>query len=727
MAEIIVKLVNGELAGKTMQSINKELNAAAQAARKAEIGTKEWVDAHARLDKAKALQADLKRQIDATSKASDTLKQQFFGILDQIPGFSTLTGALGKAKGGVGGLTSGFGLLKGAIIATGIGALVVLITSLVSWFSKTEKGANMVSGAFKAIGAAVDTLLSKIWNIGETLQEFLTDPVKFFKNLGNDIATAAREGYELVQVFDDIEDRQRDLAVKSKEQEIMVDKLLLQARNAGKTYNEKLAILEKADEITRASYQEQLALAKEYLDAVEREIAQAEKAGTMGDELADKRKEAKLAYLSLVQEEVSVEEKIANRRAQILDKQEKQNEKSVEKKAKLIEKAAEEELRVLRNLEDLRLQVLNEGADKEIAMIRAETKRKIDELKGSAEQMAEQRALLEELQEQQIFEIKDKYRKSDEEKAMQALIASEELLFQMETNLLNERLLSRELNEQQYLNLTSENLIAHHQSKLEIIKGFFGEESIDYQRAYGEFLNIQQAAADASVKITEKLTEDQRSAFNSSLTVFGNVFGTMAGMYEQGTQQWKDMATAQAIISTIQGAINAYSSTAAIPIIGPALAPIAAATAVAAGYAQVRKIQSTKAKSPIQKKELGGLLEGPRHSQGGIPIEAEGGEFIFSRKAVKALGVKELTRINDHFTRKFASGGPVNPFQNRGPVSSPAAATIAGSTDLSSGDKIDRLIFLIEQWPSKLKVINVATETEGVIKAVNKIRNDADV
>lgn len=57
----------------------------------------------------------------------------------------------------------------------------------------------------------------------------------------------------------------------------------------------------------------------------------------------------------------------------------------------------------------------------------------------------------------------------------------------------------------------------------------------------------------------------------------------------------------------------------------------------------------------------GGLLKGPRHSTGGIPIEAEGGEYIFSRKAVNRIGKSNLDRMNfGSSTPKFELGGLIN-------------------------------------------------------------------
>ena len=44
----------------------------------------------------------------------------------------------------------------------------------------------------------------------------------------------------------------------------------------------------------------------------------------------------------------------------------------------------------------------------------------------------------------------------------------------------------------------------------------------------------------------------------------------------------------------------------------------------------------------------GGALNGPSHEQGGIPIEAEGGEFIIKNSSVNNSTLDMLEYINQH-------------------------------------------------------------------------------
>ena len=75
-----------------------------------------------------------------------------------------------------------------------------------------------------------------------------------------------------------------------------------------------------------------------------------------------------------------------------------------------------------------------------------------------------------------------------------------------------------------------------------------------------------------------------------------------------------------------------------IPIVGPALAVAAAASAVAAGTANVKMIEK-------QKFAQGGLVTG----QGGVdnvPAMLTSGEFVLSKSAVESIGLDTASNIN---------------------------------------------------------------------------------
>ena len=95
----------------------------------------------------------------------------------------------------------------------------------------------------------------------------------------------------------------------------------------------------------------------------------------------------------------------------------------------------------------------------------------------------------------------------------------------------------------------------------------------------------------------------------------------------------------------VQAAIDAYASYNMQLVESKLPAPlniVAASLSLAAGLANIRRMSSEAG----DKFEQGGLVGGRRHSQGGTMIEAERGEFVMSRRAVQAVGVEAMNRIN---------------------------------------------------------------------------------
>lgn len=102
----------------------------------------------------------------------------------------------------------------------------------------------------------------------------------------------------------------------------------------------------------------------------------------------------------------------------------------------------------------------------------------------------------------------------------------------------------------------------------------------------------------------------------------------------EGNKAYKAFAIANAIMNTYQGAVAAFQSAAAIPVVGWIAAPIAAAAAVAAGLANVAKIRSAR--------EQGGNL-----SAGQISTIAERGkpEVIMPAGASRVRTAAQMRQI----------------------------------------------------------------------------------
>lgn len=168
-----------------------------------------------------------------------------------------------------------------------------------------------------------------------------------------------------------------------------------------------------------------------------------------------------------------------------------------------------------------------------------------------------------------------------------------------------------------------------------------------------ELLSYMQTASQivgVGTQITAALGAIYENQMNAELKAAGDNQEKQEAIKKDYFERNKKLQIANATIQMFQSAISAFSSLAVIPIVGPALGAVAAAAAIALGIANINKIKSTQYQSaaggasasgesaapPNYGKNYGdgGLIDGPRHSEGGVPLTAEGGEAIMTRGAV---------------------------------------------------------------------------------------------
>ncbi len=114
------------------------------------------------------------------------------------------------------------------------------------------------------------------------------------------------------------------------------------------------------------------------------------------------------------------------------------------------------------------------------------------------------------------------------------------------------------------------------------------------------------------------------------------------------------MQVIQAIAQTATGAIAAYSSAAAIPVIGWIMAPIAAGMAVAAGMIQVAAIKKQQQASEAQGYAEGGFTpEGDRLQPVGV---VHAGEWVASQKLTHNPRTRPLLEALDYAQRNNTIG-----------------------------------------------------------------------
>jgi hypothetical protein len=118
-----------------------------------------------------------KTQVDGLTESMDEAGDSgsnAFGALNGMLG--GLPAKFGGAIKGIRGMVVGMKTLRGAIIATGIGALVVVVGSLIAYFDRTEKGSQELRVAMATLGGVTAALMDNVIHLGEFLVKAFKDP-----------------------------------------------------------------------------------------------------------------------------------------------------------------------------------------------------------------------------------------------------------------------------------------------------------------------------------------------------------------------------------------------------------------------------------------------------------------------------------------------------------------------------------------------------------------------
>lgn len=136
------------------------------------------------------------------------------------------------------------------------------------------------------------------------------------------------------------------------------------------------------------------------------------------------------------------------------------------------------------------------------------------------------------------------------------------------------------------------------QAELEIQRAADIEKITQAGATAEEIARINQRYDNQSKKL-EQDNSDFKEALNeqdvdNALAAGSQVLGGIIDIVGEGSAVGKAAAIAQTTIDTYGSATAAYKSVVGIPVVGPALAPVAAGVAVAAGLMSIKKIVSTK-------------------------------------------------------------------------------------------------------------------------------------
>ena len=207
----------------------------------------------------------------------------------------------------------------------------------------------------------------------------------------------------------------------------------------------------------------------------------------------------------------------------------------------------------------------------------------------------------------------------------------------------------------------------------------------------------------------------------------------IAKVKNEANKKMYAMQVMQAIAQTATSAINAYSSAAAVPVVGWILAPIAAATAVAAGMIQVAAIKKQQEASQAQGYAEGGFTpEGGKFEVAGVVHK---GEWVASQKLLQSPVARPMIEALDYAQRTNTLGSLRSDDVSRTIVapsvyaqSGPSTPTVIvqqpqtdAQTEIATGSMMREYTTIMRQLKDRLNepfvTVNTVTGDRGIKQA----------
>lgn len=179
------------------------------------------------------------------------------------------------------------------------------------------------------------------------------------------------------------------------------------------------------------------------------------------------------------------------------------------------------------------------------------------------------------------------------------------------------------------------------------------------------------------------------------------------------------MQVTAAIAQTAISAINAFSSAAAIPVVGFIMAPIAAAMAVAAGAIQIATLKKQRDAALAQGYATGGYTRpGGKYEPAGI---VHAGEWVASQELLANPTAAATIAALDEAQRTNTIGSLQKPsFSNNSPIVQQQSANRSATISQSSSSESAVLEKLKKRLDEPFVTVNTVTGDRGILRAQKK-------
>ena len=552
---------------------------------------KKVIDIGVNTKDAKSSVNDLNDSLKNTKKLETEITQEsgnmgkgfssFGDIVDNVSG-----GAVSSFKGmlsGVRSLSVGFKGLRGAIIATGLGALALVVITVIQYFSKFDAGIKLVSQAMAALTGVVTGIIN---NFNKLLSG---DIIGFFRGVGTEIENNVSAAGRLADALIRLQEIQTTLKTTNAALNVELKQQQLTLSDSTSAYEDRIEAQKEVNRITQeliqnsrleaeaereaiqakidgASTESELRDAKEEMAAVQAELI------TLEGNLRLERQKADIELRKIEEDERKRVEAVRNEKIKEAEAKAARTQKEIDDEIKRVENLSKIEQKYLEESENLKAK----DASARLELDRQRAKDEIDLLQATQE---EKNALLLAMNEKfdlQQQEIEDNKNALELERETARLQNLENLRREIREAIEEENAETEFEKEELKLERERDKLLL----ELETLEASESEKAAIRDRYAKKIDDAQEKYAESEKKRQKALNKAKVSMVMDAVGAVANALGEESGMS-------KGVAIAQALWNTYQG----ISAGVAMGI--PAGIPsIVAAGAI--GFKSVKDILSTK-------------------------------------------------------------------------------------------------------------------------------------
>ena len=266
----------------------------------------------------KADTSDLDNALESAEKAFDDLGESSKKALE---GADRLTGGLasGLVKGvaGARSLIGSMGLLKVALISTGIGAIVVAVGTLAAYFTQTAEGAKLLEQGLNMLKATFNVLLDRVAAIGGAIVKFFQgdfqgaaeDAANAVKGIGEEIKKEVAVIDELTRATQRLRASNRELTVETAKQRAEIERLKMVSDDVNRSIEDRISAARRAANLEKNLVNQRLGNAREELRIEQQRLATT----NATEEDLDRLAELRVRVYEIEQESLTLQTELQNK------------------------------------------------------------------------------------------------------------------------------------------------------------------------------------------------------------------------------------------------------------------------------------------------------------------------------------------------------------------------------------------------------------------------------